>query len=253
MPLNWFRNYAGVRKDGVVRAAYEAIANWDPEGASEADLRTRENQLDEMGRRVSVARERLAKEKGEADDYRGRFAKNLAAVDLLKARLEAADDAGKPAISAALDKLVTTTMELRDQTKLEIQDETDAQAVLDEAMAAYELLGAKIRTAKQNLERGRREMERSQNRRDAAAERAESARVAAGLTKVNDGVNVALDAMKRAAERADAEAKTLDDKARVLKPVDALKDDPLIAEALSQASGAKPTANLDDRIKALAL
>ncbi len=250
MAFDWIRN-STQRAQG--RRPADRAGNHrqlGPEGTSEADLRTRENQLDEMGRRVTTLRQRLEKETREADDYRGRLAKNVAAIDILKARHDAADEAGKPAIAAALDKLITATVEIRDQTKLEIQDQVEAQAAYDEAMATYELLGSKIRTAKQNLERGRNAMERAQNRRDdAAAERAEASRVAAGLTKVGDGVNVALDAMKRAEEKANAEAATYDEKARVLKPVDALKDDPMIAEAMKQASGATPSASLDDRIK----
>ena len=47
--LGFFRNFVGVKADDAVQAGVEALVRWDPEGASEAELRTMEQHLDDLG------------------------------------------------------------------------------------------------------------------------------------------------------------------------------------------------------------
>ena len=51
--LGFLRNFAGVKADNAVQAGVEALVRWDPEGASEAELRTMEQHLDDLGRQVA--------------------------------------------------------------------------------------------------------------------------------------------------------------------------------------------------------
>ena len=54
--ITFFRNLVGVKKDQAVTSAVEAIVRWDPQSATEAELRTMEQHLDELGRQVAQAR-----------------------------------------------------------------------------------------------------------------------------------------------------------------------------------------------------
>ena len=54
--LTFFRNLVGVKRDQAVTSAVEAIVRWDPQSATEAELRTMEQHLDELGRQVAQAR-----------------------------------------------------------------------------------------------------------------------------------------------------------------------------------------------------
>jgi hypothetical protein len=50
--LQFIRNLAGVKTDQVVQAGVEALVRWDPQSASEAELRSMEQHLDELGQQV---------------------------------------------------------------------------------------------------------------------------------------------------------------------------------------------------------
>ena len=48
--LAFISNLVSVKADRAVQAGVEALVRWDPESASEAELRTMEQHLDELGR-----------------------------------------------------------------------------------------------------------------------------------------------------------------------------------------------------------
>ena len=47
--LVFLKNLAGVKMDKVAQAGIEALVRWDPKSASEAELRTMEQNLDALG------------------------------------------------------------------------------------------------------------------------------------------------------------------------------------------------------------
>jgi hypothetical protein len=55
--LTFLRNLAGVKVDKAAQAGIEALVRWDPKSASEAELRTMEQNLDALGREVALARQ----------------------------------------------------------------------------------------------------------------------------------------------------------------------------------------------------
>jgi len=253
--LNWLRNYVGVKQDTAVQSALERLVRFDPAGASEADLRTMDQNLDALGRQVAQARVEFDREHKEADEYRARYSKRLAAVQLLKDQVDAEqDEAKKAGLRDSLSKFVAETADLKSQVQMEVQDETQAHDLLDQLSQAYEAAAAKLRQARQDLERAGRDVRSADQRKQAAEQRAEAAKVANGLSHANDGVSIALDALHKAAEKSRAEATVLDDKARLLKPTDLVKEDPNIAAAMRKAeTGGKPAPSLDDEIASLAL
>src|SRR5215471_2776426 len=65
--FTFVRNLVGVKTDQVVNNAVEALVRWDPQSATEAELRTMEQHLDDLGRQVATARQSYDKEQKEAE------------------------------------------------------------------------------------------------------------------------------------------------------------------------------------------
>ena len=57
----FIRNLVGVKADRAVNGAIEAIVRWDPKSATEAELRTMEQHLDQLGLQVAQARADLTR------------------------------------------------------------------------------------------------------------------------------------------------------------------------------------------------
>src|SRR5213593_4058721 len=70
--LSFISNLVGVKADKAVQAGVEALVRWDPEGASEAELRTMEQHLDDLGRQVAMARQAYDKERRKATRHAAR-------------------------------------------------------------------------------------------------------------------------------------------------------------------------------------
>src|SRR5271166_4426038 len=66
--LSFIGNLIGVKADNAVRAGVEALVRWDPQSASEAELRTMEQHLDDLGLQVASARQSYDREQSEAAD-----------------------------------------------------------------------------------------------------------------------------------------------------------------------------------------
>ena len=52
--LAFLKNLAGVKLDSAAQAGIEALVRWDPKSASEAELRTMEQNLDALGQELSL-------------------------------------------------------------------------------------------------------------------------------------------------------------------------------------------------------
>ena len=63
--LIFMRNLLGVKTDQAMQAGIEALVRWDPQAATEAELRSMEQHLDELGLEVAKARTaRTGEERG---------------------------------------------------------------------------------------------------------------------------------------------------------------------------------------------
>src|ERR1700738_2186063 len=63
--FSFVRNLVGVKTDQAVQSGLEALVKWDPKSATEAELRTMEQHLDELGIQVAQARASYTKEQNE--------------------------------------------------------------------------------------------------------------------------------------------------------------------------------------------
>jgi chromosome segregation ATPase len=251
--LAFIRNLVGVKTDQAVSSAVEAIVRWDPKSATEAELRTMEQHLDQLGLQVAEARQSFEKEQREADTIQRLSQQRMAAAEQIQTRSASeADPAKKAELERSLGTLVTMLEDMSSELEREKQDAVDAQEFLSMLQDTYNQAGQKLKTARSDLTRAERDMGRAEQQRDSAERRAEAARQAAGLSGATSGLSVALKAMQDNAARNLAEAEAANSKAKLLTPTKPEQDDPNIAAALAAASGkAGPAASLSDRLAAL--
>ena len=227
--LAFLKNLAGVKMDKAAQAGVEALVRWDPKSASEAELRTMEQNLDALGREVALARQGYDREKREADTIQALSHQRMAAAEQLQQQMNNESD---PTRKAAVEKSLTTLVGMLEQT--------------------YAEAGGKLKTARSELERAQRDMARAAQQREQADRQAEAARRAAGLASQTSSLTVALKAMQDAAQKDLASADAQMSKARLLRPTRPEEDDPNIAAALRAASGQPPMPqSLTDRLAAL--
>ncbi len=251
--LSFIRNLAGVKTDQAAQNALEALVRWDPQAATEAELRTMEQHLDDLGLQVAQARAAYDRERREAEAIQQLSRQRMAAAEQLERQLASETDPGR---KAGLEKSLATLVGMLEQMAPEVdrerQDAEDAQAFLETLEQTYAEAGQKLRAARSELDRAQRDMGRAAQQREVAQRRAEAARQAAGLSKSTSGLSVALKAMQESAARDLAVAEAASVKAKLLQPTRPEQDDPNIAAAMAAASGSAPVpTGLSDRLAAL--
>ena len=95
--FSFVRNLVGVKTDQAVNGAVAALVRWDPQSATEAELRTMEQHLDELGRRVAEARIGFDREQREADAITQLSRQRMTAAEQLHQRAEAEADPARKA------------------------------------------------------------------------------------------------------------------------------------------------------------
>ena len=249
----FIKNLVGVKTDAALNSAVEAIVRWDPQSATEAELRTMEQHLDELGQQVAVARQQFDKEKAEADQIDLLSHQRMAAAEQIQHSMDTeTEPAKKGSLEKSLATLVTMLETMAPDVAREKQDATDAGDFLHSLETTYAAAGEKLKGARDALNRAQRDMGRADQQREMAEQRAEAARQAAGLTGATSSLNVALKAMQDNASKNLATAEAANMKAKMLAPTKPEQDDGNIAAAMAQVQGKLPApTNLSDRLAAL--
>jgi chromosome segregation ATPase len=251
--LQFMRNLIGVKADKAVQAGVDALVRWDPQSASEAEMRSMEQHLDELGQQVARARQGYDKEMREADAIQALSAQRMAAAEQLQGQVAAeTDPARKADLERSLTTLVTMLEQMTPEVEREKKDVVDAKEFLEMLEKTYADAGGKLREGRAQLERAQRDMGRAGQQRQMAEQQADAARRAAGLTTTTSSLNVALKSMQDTAARDLANAEAANMKAKLLTPTQPEQGDANIARAMQIASG-KPAAatSLTDRLAAL--
>jgi chromosome segregation ATPase len=251
--ISFIRNLVGVKTDQAVQSSIEALVRWDPKSATEAELRTMEQNLDRLGLQVAEARAAYEREKQEADQITALSHQRLAAAEQLQQRLSSeTDPARKSELERSLATLVGMLEQMGPEVEREAKDAVDAREFLEMLEQTYAEAGAKLKAARSDLTRAERDMARASQQRQTSERQAEAARQAAGLAGATSGLTVALKAMQDAAAKDLASSDAAKAKASLLRPTTPERDDPNIAAALAAASGAQPKpTNLPDRLAAI--
>jgi chromosome segregation ATPase len=241
MVLQFIGNLLGVKADQAVNAGVEALVRWDPQGATEAELRTMEQHLDELGMQVARARQNYDREQKEADAVQALSHQRMAAAEALQNQFNGETDQTR---KASLEKSLTTLLDMMEKMAPDVDRETrdaaDAKQFLEQIEAAYADAGGKLKTARSELDNAQRDMARAAQRREVAQQQAEAARRAAGLSQTTSSLNIALKAMNEAASKDLASADAAAAKAKLLTPTHPETEDANIAAAMAAASGKGP-------------
>ena len=251
--LQFMANLVGVKFNKAAQAGVEALVRWDPKSASEAEMRTMEQHLDDLGREVALARQSYDRENKEAEAIQSLSHQRMAAAEQLQAQIDAAaDPARKASLETSLGTLVTMLEQMAPEVDREKKEAADAKDFLQMLEQTYAEAGGKLKTARSALEQAQRDMGRAAQQREQAERQAEAARRAAGLASTTSSLTVALKAMQEAASKDLVEADAKMSKAKLLRPTAPEQDDPNIAAALAHAAG-KPTGpqTLSERLAAL--
>ncbi len=251
--LSFIRNLAGVKTDQAAQGALEALVRWDPQAATEAELRTMEQHLDELGMQVAQARASYDRERREAEAIQQLSQQRMAAAEQLERQVAGEADPGrKAAVEKSLATLVGMLEQMAPEVDRERQDAEDAQEFLETLERTYAEAGQKLRAARSELDRAQRDMGRASQQRDMAQRRADAARQASGLSRSTSGLSVALQAMQESAARDLAAAEAANTKAKLLQPTRPEQEDANIAAAMATVSGTVPAPTaLSDRLAAL--
>ncbi|MCG5240269.1 hypothetical protein [Azospirillum doebereinerae] len=250
--ISFIRNLLGVKTDQAVQGAMEALVRWDPKSATEAELRTMEQHLDDLGRQVAEGRAIYDREQREADEIKKLSNQRMAAAEHLQRQLDGETDASrKAALEKSLETIVAMLEEMAPDIEREERDAVDARQFLEMLEKSYADAGAKLKSARADLTRAQRDMGRAEQQRGMAERQAEAARRTAGLASATSGLTVALKAMQDTAAKDLAAAEAANAKAKLLTPSAPEKDDPNIAAAMAAASGKTVPSSLSDRLSAL--
>jgi chromosome segregation ATPase len=252
--LKFLSNMVKVKADQTVNAGIEALVRWDPKGASEAELRTMEQRLDELGREVAAARGAYDKERKEYEAIQRLSDQRMAAAEELQKQANAAADSERrDGLEKSLGTLVTMLEQMAPEITREKTEAEDAKGFLEMLEQAYNEAGAKLKEGRATLAKAQRDMARAAQQREMAERQAEAARRAAGLAAQTSGLTVALRSMQEAARKDMEAADAAASKARLLRPTAPEKDDPNISAALAAAEGRRllPAPDLAGRLAAL--
>src|SRR5215467_13067977 len=200
--LAFLRNMVGVKADKAVQAGVEALVRWDPQSASEAEMRTMEQHLDDLGQQVARARQGYDKEQREAEAIQSLSAQRMAAAEHLQNQINTeTDPARKAELERSLTTLVTMLEQMAPEVDRENKDVVDAKDFLEMLEKTYAEAGRKLREGRSQLERAQRDMARAGQQRQMAEQQADTARRAAGLSATTSSLNVALKSMQDSAAR----------------------------------------------------
>src|SRR5580698_4781392 len=200
--LNFMSNLVGVKFDKAAQAGIEALVRWDPKSASEAELRTMEQHLDELGREVAQARRGYDNETKEAETIQALSQQRMAAAEQLQKQADAeSDPARKAALEKSLETLVSMLETMAPEVDREKKEALDAKSFLEMLEQTYAEAGGKFKSARSALEQAQRDMGRAAQQREQAERQSESARRAAGLASSTSSLTVALKAMQDAASK----------------------------------------------------
>src|SRR5499425_1385855 len=126
--LSFIRNLVGVKADNAMQAGVEALVRWDPQAASEAELRTMEQHLDDLGRQVATARQSYDREQREADAIQALSQQRMAAAEQLQRQIAGEPDvARKSSLERSLETLVTMLEQMTPEIEREKKDAVDAK------------------------------------------------------------------------------------------------------------------------------
>lgn len=228
-----------------------AIITMDPETATEAQIQTFSQELDQASLELAEARKRYQKEKKEADEILALYDTRLKAAGILQNKLDAADVEDKEKLSESLETLLTSLEEMIIDVDREKAEAEDAKVIMENANKTVEDASQVLKQARQRLQRAATAMAKANFEKEQAVKAAKRAEKVAGINKEKDTLNVALSAIEQKTEKMQIEADANKIKAEILTKTNINKTDANIEAALEQAAGKPFITSPTNRLEAL--
>lgn len=227
----------------------DAIVRFDPEGASEAEIATMEENFDEINREFSRAKQEWQQEQREADEILALRDKRMAAAEHIAGQLEADPDNAQ--LNDALNQLVGALENMQSDIDREVEEAADAKEVMDELEATVQLYAEKLKSARSDMKKALNAMEKAKRQEERAEAKADRAARLAGLKKDTSALGSALASMNKQAEEAKAKADAATRKAELLGPAKIDENDAVAAAMAAVSGDPAPKATAQDRLAAL--
>jgi len=215
----------------------EAIANFDPETATEADRDRLADTLRETAQKLAAARADFDKEHQDVVKLRALIASDEKAFDTLAARL-AAGTITEATVNIFCDELEANKARL----PIEIQEEADAQEYMNELQKIVEALSSQLMEFDNAAKKALKALASANAQRDLQELRADRQQQLADLGGLKSH-STALDALSRRAQKISNEAEGLKIVANInQKPLDQKAELDAIRQSVAQADTAGETA-----------
>jgi len=107
MKINFFKNYGVSKTEKIGDKIMEYVATRDPNGATEAEIKTMEEELDKISIEAAEARNSFLKEKREYEVINNNYSKMLSVAEKLQGKIIVETDVVKRAsLEESLSKLL---------------------------------------------------------------------------------------------------------------------------------------------------
>lgn len=245
--MGFFFEFGKKLFNDVGNGVKEAVAQWDPESATEVEILQMEQEFDKINAEVTRAKREMEREVTEYRDKRYHYDKLLASAKFLQDQ----GNAEKALIQINRAEEMLPDLE---REKAEADEATEYFTVLTKELNDF---AGKITAAKQMIEGKRRQAELAKLKAQNEERKAQNARVLAGLKERTSGLSTLGQIYDKQREEAEARAVTLKRKAEVLtSAVRSTKheEDPEIAAAMAAVDTSKPSPSnesLADRLARL--
>ncbi len=248
--FGFIKGYTQAKSETAGSSIVQMIAGWDPEGASEADIKTMNSNLDKLIKEATIASQEAAREQKEADAINKLYNDMLAGIEVLEEQKKTADEHTTTVIDAVILEELTKLESMQGDIAREEAEAVEAAEYKAELDALCRISADKLKNARKQLSAAKTNMKRAEVREKRASEKAARASQLAGITKDMDKMSSALGAMNAKAEEAHARAEGHEMKAKLLKSSDSANS--IMADAMKKAAGVTtPTMSVAERLAAL--
>lgn len=248
--FGFMKGYAKVKSETAGLSIIEMIAGWDPEGASEADIRLMDDNLNELLKQASQAKFEAEKEQKEADEINALYKQRLAGVEILQGRLSTADENQKAKIMAVIEEEVIKLESMQNDIAREEQEAVEAVAYMNELNALCKTAADQLKNARKQLHDAQVQLKRANLKEKRATEKAKRHAEVEGISKNMSKMTSALGAMQKQTAKANQNAEAQEMKSKLLHTKTG--SDELMQDAMKEASsGTGSSASIADRLAAL--
>lgn len=241
--MGFLSNFFKVQGKNLKNAANQALVAFDPEAATEAEIKTLEDSFNELLVRMGEAQGNLEREQREADAARSTYEKYMAAAEKLSAKGDTASSEEAEALGELVIVLETHVPEM----EREEQEAKEAEEYLAELRKTAEVMRDKLLSARKSLDAAKKGMEKASLRKERAEIKAENAAAMAGLRDQTNALGEASKAMLEKAAKDKAEAAAMEAKTSLLSG----SGKPSVLEKYLDAGATTSNASISDRLKSL--